>query len=170
MSYIFFIFKASVSSDQSVVSVQATARNTSQNATISMAPSLVIGISNRNKGKMRATPSGTSVCPLEGASGMSVCPLKGGTEQLWREVAEPVMKVKVEAKEVEVENVIDQDSSKEEEVHIKGGTNERMQKMRPRAGTLMDKRRENKEVVDLIPSAGTSKYSLKCCLHLLFKN
>ena len=147
----------SVSSDQSVVSVQATARNTSQNATISMAPSLVIGISNRNKGKMRATPSG-----------MSVCPLKGDTEQLWREVAEPVMKVKVEAKEVEVEveNMIDQDSSKEEGVNIKGGTNERIQEMRPRAGTLMDKRRENKEVVDLIPSAGASKYSLKCGLNL----
>ena len=158
----------SVSSDQSVVSVQATARNTSQNATISMAPSLVIGISNRNKGKMRATPNGMSVCPLKGASGMSVCPLKGDTEQLWREVAEPVMKVKVEAKEVEVEveNMIDQDSSKEEGVNIKGGTNERIQEMRPRAGTLMDKRRENKEVVDLIPSAGASKYSLKCGLNL----
>ena len=147
----------SVSTDQSAVSVQATARNTSQNATISMAPSLVIGVSNRNKGNVRATPNGVSVCPME-----------GNREVLWREIAEPVKKVKEKEVEVEVEvvNMIHQERSKDEEYaaavlinHIKEENFDRLQgqKQRPRAGTLIYETRENKEVIDLIPRPGTSK-------------
>ena len=147
----------SVSTDQSAVSVQATARNTSQNATISMAPSLVIGVSNRNKGNVRATPNGVSVCPME-----------GNREVLWREIAEPVKKVKEKEVEVEVEvvNMIHQDRSKDEEYaaavlinHIKEEKCDRLQgqKQRPRAGTLIYETTENKEVIDLIPRPGTSK-------------
>ena len=159
MQYFFFLFKVSVSTDQSAVSVQATARNTSQNATISMAPSLVIGISNRNKGNVRATPSGMSVCPME-----------GNREVLWREIAEPVKKVNEKELEVEIEievvNMIHQDRSKDEEYaaavlinHIKEEKFDRLQgqKQRPRAGTLIYETRENKEVIDLIPRPGTSK-------------
>ena len=155
MQYFFFLFKVSVSTDQSAVSVQATARNTSQNATISMAPSLVIGISNRNKGNVRATPSGMSVCPME-----------GNREVLWREIAEPVKKVEELEVEVEVVNMTHQDRSKDEEYaaavlinHIKEEKFDRLQgqKQRPRAGTLIYETRENKEVIDLIPRPGTSK-------------
>ena len=155
MQYFFFLFKVSVSTDQSTVSVQATARNTSQNATISMAPSLVIGISNRNKGNVRATPSGMSVCPME-----------GNREVLWREIAEPVKKVEELEVEVEVVNMTHQDRSKDEEYaaavlinHIKEEKCDRLQgqKQRPRAGTLIYETRENKEVIDLIPRPGTSK-------------
>ena len=155
MQYFFFLFKVSVSTDQSAVSVQATARNTSQNATISMAPSLVIGISNRNKGNVRATPTGMSVCPME-----------GNREVLWREIAEPVKKVEELEVEVEVVNMTHQDRSKDEEYaaavlinHIKEEKFDRLQgqKQRPRAGTLIYETRENKEVIDLIPRPGTSK-------------
>ena len=155
MQYFFFLFKVSVSTDQSAVSVQATARNTSQNATISMAPSLVIGVSNRNKGNVRATPSGMSACPME-----------GNREVLWREIAEPVKKVKEKEVEVEVVNMIHQDRIKDGEYaaavlinHIKEENFDRLQgqKQRPRAGTLIYETRENKEVIDLIPRPGTSK-------------
>ena len=89
------------------MSVQDTARNTSKNATTTMAPSLVIGSGNRSYRDQRRSPCEVSVCPIKGSNSRE-------EEILWREVVEVKMNRKVKEVTKRRDDMIHRGEHKEE--------------------------------------------------------